>query len=90
MLVLDDEVPQAVPHQSKEAELDMPKDCHSALEPILQQYKTLFRTELGQTGVTEHVIETGSLQTVRFPHVLSHSTTQIVSTTGFGKWRAQE
>ncbi len=68
MLVLDDEVPEAMPSKpAKNSALDMPKDCHPALQPVLNEFKMLFRAELGQTSVTEHVIDTGDATPVKVP-----------------------
>ena len=63
-LVLDEEVPQAMPFTDRSVgstELEMPQDCHSALGPVLKEYESLFKTQLGHTDVAEHVIDTGGV-----------------------------
>ena len=70
MLALDEEYPQAVPAKAKDdgqAELEMPAECHPALKPVLKEYEVLFKQELGQTNVAEHVIDTGDALPTRVP-----------------------
>ena len=54
MLILDDDLPQAVPCPVKEAhpiELDMPQNYHKALESVLNDHKELFSCRLGRTNI---------------------------------------
>ena len=67
MLVLDDDCPQAIPHNAHHTEFDIPTDCHPALNKILEEYRTLFKTSLGLTNATEHVIDTGDSPPVKVP-----------------------
>ena len=69
-LVLDEEVPQAMPFTDcsvGSTELEMPQDCHSALGPVLKEHESLFKTQLGHTDVAEHVIDTGVASPVKVP-----------------------
>ena len=61
-LVLDCEYPQAIPHRTEtsESELDMPTDYHPSLESTIKQHSSVFRKKLGQTNVTQHIIDTGN------------------------------
>ena len=70
MLALDEEYPQAIPAKAKDdgqAELEMPTEYHPALKPVLKEYEVLFKQELGQTNVAEHVIDTGDALPTRVP-----------------------
>ena len=69
-LVLDEERPPAMPFKSNggdQAELDMPTKYHPALEPVLREHQKLFKTLIGWTHVTEHVIDTGDAAPVKVP-----------------------
>lgn len=68
--VLDDECPQAMPFKGKEAdqeELDTPTEFHSALGPVLQGHRKLFKTQVGRTHIAEHVIDTGDASPIKVP-----------------------
>ena len=68
--ILDDECPQAMPFNTRETdseEFDMPTKYHPALGSVLQEYQKLFKTQLGQTHITEHVIDTGDASPVKVP-----------------------
>ena len=70
MLVLDDDIPQAMPcaiKESHQVELDMSQNYHKSLKPILKDHAALFRCQLGRTNVAKHVIETGNAPSVRLP-----------------------
>lgn len=69
-LVLDEECPPAMPFKSNtgdQAELDMPTEYHPALRPVLREHQKLFKTQIGRTHVTEHVIDTGDAAPVKVP-----------------------
>ena len=70
MITLDDECPQAIPTTRKHTNLptvDMPADVHPALMSVLQEYKSLFSTELGKTTITEHTMKTGEALPIKVP-----------------------
>ena len=70
MLVLDDDIPQAVPcsvKNNQQMELDMPQKFHKALESVLNDHAALFRCQLGKTNVTKHVIDTDDATPVKVP-----------------------
>ena len=70
MLVLDDDIPQAVPcsvKNNQQMELDMPQKFQKALESVLNDHAALFRCQLGKTNVTKHVIDTGDATPVKVP-----------------------
>ena len=67
MLVFDDELPQAVPCRKEGIELDMSKEFHPSLQPVLMEHKDLFKSELGQTDVAKHVIDTGDARPIKVP-----------------------
>ena len=68
-LVLDCEYPQAIPHRTEtsESELDMPTDYHPSLESTIKQHSSVFCKKLGQTNVTQHIIDTGNSQPIKVP-----------------------
>ena len=55
MLVLDDDIPQAVTCSVKDTQQqlnsDMPQKYHKALESVLNDHAALFRCQLGRTNV---------------------------------------
>ena len=62
MLILDDDLPQAVPcpiQQSSQVAVHMPTNFHPDLASVLKDHETLFRCPLGKTDVARHVINTG-------------------------------
>jgi len=64
MLVLDDDLLQAVPcpvPQSSQADTDMSKNYHPTLESVVRNHKALFSCQLGKTNVARHVIDTSGL-----------------------------
>ena len=70
MLVLDDQCPQAMPFKGNtdgERKFDMPDDFHPTLVPVLKEHEQLFRTQLGKTDITEHVIDTREAAPVKVP-----------------------
>ncbi len=70
MLVLDDDCPEAIPSNDRSTnrvQFDMPKESHPMLDAVLEGHKELFRTQLGKTTVTEHVIDTGEAPPVKVP-----------------------
>ena len=84
MLILDDDIPQAMPcaiKESHQVELDMPQNYHKSLKPILKDHAALFRCQLGRTNVAKHVIETGNAPPVRLPScpIPFHYTKQVQS-----------
>ena len=80
MLVLDDDLPQAVPcpiiQQSSQVAVDMPTNFHPDLASVLKDHETLFRCKLGKTDVARHVINTGDAYPVKLPsrHIPFHYT----------------
>ena len=84
MLILDDDVPQAVPCSVKDnpqVELDMPQNYPEALQSVLREHAALFRCQLGRTHITKHVIETGEATPVKLsPRPIPfHYTEQVQS-----------
>jgi len=70
VLVLDDDLPQAVPcpvQRSSQVNIDMPENYHPALESVLKDHKALFSCQLGKTNVARHVIDTGDSHPVKLP-----------------------
>ena len=91
MLVLDDDLPQAVPcpiQQSSQVAVDMPTNFHPDLASVLKDHETLFRCQLGKTDVTRHVINTGDACPVKLPsrHIPFHYTERVHSQLQVGKW----
>ena len=70
MLVLDDDIPEAVPCSVKDTQKvksDMSQKYHKALESVLNDYAALFRCQLGRTNVTQYIIDTGDATPVKLP-----------------------
>ena len=70
MLVLDEDCPQAMPFKDSAAgqiKFDMPKDSHPALDPVLKEHEQLFKTQLGNIDVAEHVIDMADALPVKVP-----------------------
>ena len=67
-IIIDEELPQALPSKSTNSgQLDMPSDVHPALEQVIEEYKMLFSHNPGQTGITQHIIDTGNALPVKVP-----------------------
>lgn len=67
-LVIDDELPQALPSKGTSPnQLDLPSDVHPALEQVIEEYKVLFSQHPRQTHVTQHIIDTGNALPVKVP-----------------------
>ena len=64
MLVINGDFPQAIPSKTDMSEVDpdMPTDYNPALESVLREHRTIFKTR-----VAEHVIETGDAVPVKLP-----------------------
>ena len=62
-IIIDDELPQALPSKST----DMPSDVHPALEQVIDEYRMLFSQNPGQTHITQHIIDTGNAPPVKVP-----------------------
>ena len=68
--VLDDDCPQAMPFQNQETdqlELDRPTDYFPALGAVLLEHQKVFKSQVGRTHVTEHIIDTGDTAPVKVP-----------------------
>ena len=84
MVVLDHDIPQAMPCSIKEShqvELGMPQNYHKSLELVLKEHAALFRCQLGRTNVAKHVIDTGDAPPVKMPSrpIPFHYTEQVQS-----------
>ena len=69
-LILDDDYPQAEPCPASEEhkkQFDMLTKFHPILGQVLKDYKSLFQTQLGKTGITEHTINTGDAAPIKVP-----------------------
>jgi len=42
-------------------------DVHPSLKPIIQEFEVLFSKQLGQTNVTQHMIDTGDAAPIKVP-----------------------
>ena len=61
MLILDDNVLQAMPCSVKDnplMKLNMPQNYPESLESVLREHAALFRCQLGRSHITKHVIDT--------------------------------
>ena len=83
-LVLDSEYPQAISHRTETSdELDMPTDYHPALESTIKQHSSVFHKKLGQTNVTQYIIDTCNTKPIKLPlrpipfHYVDHVLTQL-------------
>ena len=89
MLVLDDDLPQAVPcpaQQSSQIDTDMPDNYHQALGPVLKDHEALFRCQLGKTNVANHVIVSQrTMETWGFVLILFNLTKGLLPCTT-GRW----
>ena len=60
MITLDDECSLSTTHKyTNLPTVEMAVNVHSGLMSILQEFKSLFSTELDKTTITEHAINTG-------------------------------
>ena len=67
-LIIDDELPQALPFKSTDpCALDLPKTDHPSIAQVIEVYKSLFSQQIGQTNITHHIIETGNAAPVKIP-----------------------
>ena len=67
-LVMDDELPQAMPCRSTDpCQLDLPSNVHPALTQIVNEYSMLFSQQIGRTDITQHFIDTGDSPPVKVP-----------------------
>ena len=67
-LVIDDELPQALPSKSTGPDqLDLPSNVHPALEKVIEKYKMLFSQHPGRTHITQHVIDTANAPPMKVP-----------------------
>ena len=94
MLVLDEDCPQAMPFKDSTAgqiKFDMPKDSHPALDPVLKEHEQLFKTQLGNTDVAEHVIDTADALPVKVPpRPIPFHYRDRVYMTNSRRWRRRE
>ena len=66
--MLDSEYPQAIPHRTDTSdELDIPTDHHPSLESTIKQHSSVFCKKLGQTNVTQHIIDKGNSKPIKVP-----------------------
>jgi len=69
-LTLDEDLPQAIPtktNDSQQQSYDLPTDVYPDLSRVILDHKVLFSTQLGQTSVTNHVIDTGDATPMKVP-----------------------
>ena len=67
-LIVDDELPQALPSKSTVQSIpDLPKITHPAITHLIDEYKVLFSQQIGQTNIAHHIIDTGSAKPVKVP-----------------------
>ena len=70
VLMLDDDLPQAIPTTLKNVKIlsfDMPTEVHPALQQLIENHRELYSEQLGKTSVISHVIDTGDPSPVRLP-----------------------
>ena len=65
-LIIDDELPQALPSRSTDSNIsDLPEITHPAVAQVVEEYKSLFSQQIGQTNITHHFIDTGNAPPVK-------------------------
>ena len=68
--VLDDDCPQAMPFRNQETdqlEVGRSTDHLPALGTVLLEHQKVFKSQVGLTHVTEHIIDTGDAARVKVP-----------------------
>ena len=86
-ITMDDEYPQEILTPCKHTSsltLDMPTDTHQALTYVLEEFKSLFSTELGCTNTTQHIIDTGDTPPIKVPPHPIHYAESPPTTPGNG------
>jgi len=68
-VTIDEDCPQAIPVRCDEnnVQCEMPTDVHPSLKPVVQEFEVLFSKQLGQTNVTQHMIDTGEAAPIKVP-----------------------
>ena len=67
-LIVDDELPQALPSKSTGSRApELPETTHPAIAQVIEEYKVLFSQQIGQTNITHHIIDTGDASPVKVP-----------------------
>ena len=77
--MLDGKCSQVMPFRNKETDklgFDVPIEYRFVLGPVLQEYQKLFKRQLGQTHIREHVIDTGDASPIKVPPPPSLFTTR--------------
>ena len=71
-LVIDDELPQALPSKSTGPSIpELPEITHPVVAQVVEEYKSLFSQHIGKTNITHHLIDTGDAPPVKVsPHLI--------------------
>ena len=65
-LIIDDELPQALPSRSTDSNIsDLPEITHPAVAQVVEEHKSLFSQQIGRTNITHHFIDTGNAPPVK-------------------------
>ena len=67
-IIIDDEIPQALPSKSiGHCALDLPKTDHPAIAQVIELYKSLFSPQIGQTNITHYTGNAASIKILPCP-----------------------
>ena len=68
-VTIDEDCPQVIPFKcdGNHIQSEMPTNVHPLLRSVIREFKELFSDQLGQTNVTEHMIDTGEAAPIKVP-----------------------